>query len=162
MPRTVIPLLVAIMAFVGCSGPSASEGDASPPEQAPTISRCFLQVTTGEPMVVDRDTLKGPVDSLVVHLDITGELVNGRYDWLPQEKDHMTGSITGHLENGLVTALYTYQAEGTTGKMEVLFRLEDDGLRIGTGDMVEAQGYSVFRDPSKAIFGPLVPPVDCP
>lgn len=162
MPRTSIPLLVAILTSVGCSGPPASEGDASLREQAPTISRCFLQVTAGEPMVVDGDTLESPVDSLVVQLDITGELVNGRYEWLPQEKDHMTGSFTGHLENGLVTALYSYATEGISGKQEVLFKLEATGLRIGSGDMVEDQGFSVFRDPSKAVFGPLVPQVDCP
>jgi hypothetical protein len=162
MTRIAPPVLLAGLFMAGCTGQAPSEKETVLPEQAPTVSRCFLQVTAGDPIVVDGDTLERPVDSLMVHLDITGELVNGEYNWLPQEKDQMTGSFTGTLENGVVTALYTYAAEGMTGKQEVLFKLAEDGLHVGSGDMVVAQGISVFKDKSKVEYSPAVPEVPCP
>lgn len=162
LSRIAIPVLLASLALAACTGQAPSPANDALPEQAPTTSHCFLQVTDGEPLVADGDTLERPVDSLVIRLDITGELVNGEYKWLPQEKDQMTGSFTGSVENGVITALYTYTAEGMTGKQEVLFKLTGDGLRVGSGEQVEADGVFVFKDRSKAAFGPVVPEVPCP
>lgn len=162
MGRGACALLLAALLGVACSGTNAPQEAPQLAAQPPVQAKCFLQVTPGEPIVVDGDTLERPVDSLMIHMDLIGELVNGTYDFLPQETDPVQGSFTGTLENGLVTALFTYTTEGTTGKQEVLFRLEDGGLRIGNGEMTEAEGISVFKDKSKAAFGELVPESACP
>jgi hypothetical protein len=46
------------------------------------------------------------------------------------------------------------------GKQEVIFRLESNGLRIGSGEMT-GDSISVFKDKGNLEFGELVPKVDC-
>lgn len=164
MFRPCISFLIASILLMACddSGPAANDAAGLKIKEAPVnVSHCYLQVTTSPPVVSGTDTFPGTTDSLYVRLDILGELVNGVYNWLPGEKDSKTGSFTGTLENGTVTALYTYDAEGMTAKEEVLFKVEDSGLRIGTGELVESQGVWLFKDKSQAGFGTLVPEAPC-
>ncbi len=155
--------LVLLLAACGQTGPETKGGGkvTGPTEQPVNETHCYLQVTHGAPVVRDTGLAPGPVDSLYIRLDILGELVNGAYNWLPAEKDAMTGTFTGTLENGVVTALYTYRAEGAMAKQEILFKLVDRGLLVGSGDLVQDQGVWLFKDKSKAEYGEAVPEVDC-
>lgn len=164
MFRNIVSLLSACILLVACGTPDPATKDtahANTQEKPVNVSHCYLQVTKAPPVVVDADTFPGTPDSLYVRLDILGELVNGVYNWLPGEKDSKTGSFTGTLENGTVTALYTYDSEGMTAKEEVLFKVESAGLRIGTGELVESEGVWLFKDKSKASYGDPVPEVPC-
>ncbi len=154
--------LGAILLLAACDPPhDAGLGPYPVKEQPANGSRCYLRRTLNPPMIADADTFPGTPDSLYIRLDVVGELANGVYDWIPGEKDSKTGTFTGTLENGLVTALYTYEAEGMTAKEEVLFKIEPDGLRIGSGELMESEGIWLFKDKSKAEFGPLVQAVAC-
>ena len=135
--------------------------DANAKGEAVMLTHCYLQVTKGAPRIQGRDTIPGSADSLYIRLDILGELVNGVYNWLPQEKDRMTGSFQGSIDDGVATAVYTYAAEGETGKQEVLFKVEDDQLRVATGEMEVSQGVTLFKDKSQVTYGEPIPEVDC-
>lgn len=124
-------------------------------------SHCYLQVTQGASRAEGKDTIAGPVDSLYIKMDVLGELVNGEYKWLPQEKDRKTGTFTGTLEDGIATVLLTYSAEGTSAREELLLKPEANGVRVGSGQMVESEGVWLFKDKSQAVFGELVPEVPC-
>lgn len=156
-------LLSAFLLLVACGspGPATKDTASNAKEELVNESHCYLQVTKTPSAVVGTDTFPGTPDSLYVRLDILGELVNGVYDWLPGEKDSKTGSFTGTLENGTVTALYTYDAEGMTAKEEVLFKVDDGGLRIGTGELMESEGVWLFKDKGLAVFGKPIPEVPC-
>jgi len=160
MRRTrILPWALALL-MGACQQGSPAGSDPGTPLQPTT--HCYILVTRGAPEMHGTSLVPGPVDSLDIRMDVLGELVNGVYNWLPQEKDAMTGTFTGTLENGLVTALYSYTAEGMTARQEVLFKLEEDGLRAGHGELVEREEVWVFKDRSLAEFGDLVPEVDCP
>lgn len=156
--RTLPWALALLLGACQQGGPAASDPD-TPVQPTP---HCYLLVTQGAPEMDGTDLAPGLVDSLYIRMDVLGELVNGVYNWLPQEKDAMTGTFTGTLENGLVTAVYSYTAEGMTARQEVLFKLEENGLRTGHGELVELEEVWVFKDRSLAEFGDLVPEVDCP
>lgn len=125
------------------------------------VSHCYLQVTTGAARASGTDTIPGPVDSLWISMDVVGELVNGEYRWLPAEKDRKTGTFTGTLENGVVTALLTYTAEGMNAKEEILLRPEAGGVRVGSGELARSEGVWLFKKKELATYGDLVPEVPC-
>ena len=160
-----IAFIAATSLLLGSCGQPESTGRAagentvtSHPENE---SHCYLQVTKGAPAVHGTDTIPGAVDTLSIKLDVLGELANGTYNWHPQEKDRKSGSFTGTLENGTVTALLTYTAEGITAKEEVLFKLETGGLRVGTGQLVQSEGVWLFKDKSQVSYGNPLREVPC-
>jgi hypothetical protein len=163
MVRALIPL-TAMLFFAAC-GPSEKKDrysiDANANGEPVMESHCYLRVTKGAPTIEGGDTIPGAVDSLYIRLDILGELANGEYNWLPEEKDPMTGSFQGSIADSVVTAVYTYTAEGETGKQEVLFRVEDGQLRVATGDMEESEGVYLFKDRSQVTYGGPIPEVAC-
>ena len=157
-------LTLLLLLFLSCGHSEKKDRysiDANAQGEPVMESHCYLQVTRGAARIEGADTIPGPVDSLYIRLDIFGELANGVYNWLPGEKDSKTGSFMGTLENGIVTALYKYDAEGMYAKEEVLFTVESGGLRIGTGELVESEGVWLFKDKSRAEFGELIPEVPC-
>lgn len=164
MVRPIATLLAVCCLLMACGTsdvPSKDALDANANGEPLNESHCFLQVTKGELRIMGQDTLPGPVDSLFIRMDILGELVTGVYNWAPQEKDHRTGSFQGTIADDVVTALYTYTAEGETAKEEVLFKLEDDRLRIGFGELHKTEDVWVITDRSQATYGDPIPEVDC-
>lgn len=155
-------LLLYVSLLAACTPPGVKTGNAGdkPPAQPANEAHCYLQLTQNPPMVVDADTFPGTPDSLYIHLDLVGDLANGVYNWLPGEKDQMTGTFVGNREGALITALYTYHAEGMTGKIEVIFRMEQGGMRVGQGEMT-GDSIQVFKDKSKVTFSELIPEVPC-
>ena len=164
IPRFV-PLVAGILLLTACgqAGPESKTraGETKPGKEPVNETHCYLQVTHGAPEVSDTGLAPGPVDTIYIRMDVLGELVNGVYNWLPEEKDAMTGTFTGTLEQGVVTALYTYNAEGETSKQEILFKLTDDGLRVGNGELVQDHGVWLFKNKSHAEYGEAIPEVDC-
>ncbi len=161
--RKLLPLAATLL-MLACGPGKTGAGDdgADIPEIPENRSHCYLLVSRGAPLVNDTGLAPGAVDTLYIRMDVLGELVNGTFNWLPQEKDSKRGSFKGTLENGVVTALYTYKAEGVAAKEEVLFKLVDGGLRVGHGELVLDQGVWLFKDKGHAQYGDLVPEVDCP
>jgi hypothetical protein len=120
----------------------------------------FYQYTAGSKELVVAPP--GAVDSMWLKVNVLGDLVNGTYRWQPQEKDAKMGSFTGTLENGTITALLSYEAEGRPGQEEMVMKVDSGGLRIGSGERVEEQGIWLFKDKGALAFGPLVPETTCP
>ncbi|MBZ0207034.1 MAG: hypothetical protein K8H89_11970 [Flavobacteriales bacterium] len=165
MNRPLVPLVALLLLLGACgqAGPDARGigGDTGTAEEPMHETHCYLQVTHGAPEVRDTGLVAGPGDSLFIRMDVLGELVNGVYKWLPLEMDAVTGTFTGTLENGVVTALYTYSSEGETAKQEILFKLAEGGLRIGNGELVQDQGVWLFKDKGQAEYGDAIPEVPC-
>lgn len=128
------------------------------------ISRdlCFLQVTIGEPRIVDQDTIPGATDSLSIQLHIEQDSVTGILDWLPEEKDKMKGSLKGKIAGNIIEAIYTYEAEGTTAKEEKIFKIQDNHIQMKVGELEEKQGVWVLKNKDSAAFGRPIPTVNCP
>lgn len=164
MSRHIVSVFAVCLLLMACGTadePSKDALDANTNGEPLNESHCFLQVTEGAARINGSDTLSGAVDSLFIRMDILGELVTGVYNWSPQEKDHRTGSFQGTIADDLITAVYTYTAEGRSAKEEVLFKLDNDQLRIGYGELREAEGVWVLVDRSQATYGDPIPEVDC-
>lgn len=107
-------------------------------EASSTQEHCFQNVTGN--------------DSLLVTLTIVGNDVTGTLRWLPAEKDKMVGTLNGLLQNDTITAIYSYQAEGTNAREEKIFHLTNDSLFIKHGELIDQNGTWVIKDKRTAQF----------
>jgi hypothetical protein len=87
-----------------------------------------------------------------VKLTIIGNDVSGTLRWLPSEKDKMVGTLDGTLQNDTITAVYSYQAEGTDAREEKILRLTPDSLFIQHGELVDQNGTWVLKNKRTAQF----------
>ncbi len=121
---------------------------------------CFLRVTRGEPIVTEEDTLP-VIDSLIIRLVIKNDSVAGVYNWLPSQKDRLTGSLKGTLKGDVVTAIHTYGAEGTTAREEKVMKIGADSIWIKHGELQEKEGVWVLEDKEAAQYTESAPKVNC-
>lgn len=85
--------------------------------------------------------LNTPEESTRVALFIEGNEVYGSKFWIPAGDVHgAEGTLTGTVEDGLITAVYQYLIEGSEQSEEVIFKLDGDSLLIGEGELVEGEG----------------------
>ncbi len=82
-----------------------------------------------------------PAESTRVALTIEGEEVYGIQIRQPGGEVHgARGSLTGKIRGGVIRALYEYSVEGSDQSEEVAFKLENDRLLVGEGELVEGEG----------------------
>jgi hypothetical protein len=163
--------LVAIGAFIGLTtacqvkDTAKQESDSTAVETITANTKqelCFVKVTEGKPIATEQGVAQRIVDSLVVHLTIEKDSVTGVLNWLPSMKDKMMGTLQGTIRDSVITAIYTYQAEGQTAKEEKIFKLEGEQIRLKSGELEEQNGIWVLKDKANVPYSESAPKVACP
>jgi hypothetical protein len=137
----------SLLLLVAC-GPSDKRSAVSDAIEAAAAQELCFQNITGS-------------DSLLVKLTIIGNDVSGTLRWLPAEKDKMVGTLDGTLQNDTITAIYSYQAEGTDAREEKILRLTPDSLFIQHGELVDQNGTWVLKNKRTAQFTEAAAKTDC-
>jgi hypothetical protein len=160
-----------VVALVLCAcGNNNTAADSTPQDTALSSQTIHTNVTdtivTGaKPVNLNgcyQMTLKRDTASLQLTMQdstVTGTL---QYHWY--ERDANDGTLQGVLRNDTIYADYTFRSEGMTSVREVVFKIQDDTLVEGFGELTEQQGKVVFRDRSKLQFQNAYPfiKVACP
>jgi hypothetical protein len=137
----------SLLLLAAC-GPSEKRSAVSDALEASSTQELCFQNITGN-------------DSLLVHLTIIGNDVTGTLRWLPAEKDKMVGTLDGTLQNDTITAVYAYQAEGSSAREEKILRLTTDSLFIQHGELVDQNGTWVIKNKYTAQFTEAAVKIDC-
>ena len=92
-----------------------------------------------------------------VSFEITenGSKIKGNLTFAYAEKDKNSGSFIGKLNDNILLGKYTFQSEGTESVREVAFKIEDDKLIEGYGDLNE-EG-TAFKDAANLNFTSKMP-----
>lgn len=122
-----------------------------------------------QPAVPNNITLPGEMcfqyivqrDTVTMQLFIHDSAVNGNLVYNMYEKDDNRGTFKGILKEEIIKAEYSYMSEGTTSVREVMFKLKDNILTEGYGDMEEVAGKFIFKDPAHVKFTQAFNKVDC-
>ncbi|MDR2281553.1 MAG: hypothetical protein LBE37_00010 [Sphingobacterium sp.] len=61
-------------------------------------------------------------------------------------KDRNVGKINGTLKDSLITGDYSFVSEGVPSVRQVVFRVTDQGLVEGYGEIEESNGKMIFSD----------------
>lgn len=77
------------------------------------------------------------------------------YDWA--EKDRNSGSFEGILENGKIIGTYTFLSEGIQSTREVVFKIKENELVEGYGEVTSMGNKVTFNDKSTLDFSKSLP-----
>lgn len=75
-----------------------------------------------------------------------GDSVVGKYSYHLNGRDENNGTIKGVIKDNLLIADYDFMSEGIKSIRQVVFKMEDDSLLEGYGDVIEKDGKVVFID----------------
>ncbi len=99
-----------------------------------------------------------------VQLVISGNIVTGKMDWVPYEKDSARGTLRGYKnEAGELDLLFNYMIEGNQQTETKIMKIDNDKLLIKHGELLDAKndGNLVYKDISQAEFTETLEKVDC-
>lgn len=120
------------------SEPSATNNIATNNNQnsqaTPILSGCYLHV-------LKRDTL-------ALNLQQTGNTVSGKLSFDNFEKDGSSGPVTGTIDKDTVKLIYSFQSEGMHSVMEVYFKIVDNALIHGIGEVATKSDTTYYADPA--------------
>ncbi len=95
-------------------------------------------------------------DVYTVHIvSQEGKAVSGNLSFKNYEKDSSSGTFVGTYENSILLADYTFNSEGMTSVMQVIFKKVDSGFVRGYGP-VDTEGTR-FSDLSAIIYDQTSP-----
>ncbi|MEP6845140.1 MAG: hypothetical protein ABI861_04025 [Panacibacter sp.] len=101
-------------------------------------------------------------DIVNMKLFIKDSIAYGNLTYNFLEKDDNKGTFKGSLHNEIIKADYTYMSEDTTSVREIVFRLHDNILTEGYGEMTEVNNKFIFKDSTKVQFTQDYKAVECP
>lgn len=102
-------------------------------------------------------------NTIYMHLKKEADKVTGNLEYAYSEKDSNTGTFDGTIKNDILIAMYTFTSEGTKSRREVAFRIKDNTLIEGYGEVTEQDSTVKFKNPDKLVFNSDMPltKVDC-
>lgn len=105
-------------------------------------------------------------DTAYTTLTIRDNAVSGPLVYKWYQKDWNQGEVSGRLEGNIIRGDYRFMSEGIESVREVIFKLENDRLIEGYGQLDERNSKVIFRNPSQVTFpegerGIVFHKVDC-
>ncbi|MBW3519647.1 hypothetical protein [Flavobacterium sp. NKUCC04_CG] len=88
-------------------------------------------------------------DEISLFFTRSGDSLIGKLEYHLNEKDQNIGTIKGIIKNDVLIADYDFMSEGIKSTRQVVFKMEDDSLLEGYGDVIEKDGKVVFADPNQ-------------
>ena len=91
-------------------------------------------------------------DTMLLHLNTTGQEVTGNLTYNFYEKDDNQGTLRGTMHGDTLLADYTFMSEGTESVRQVAFLKKADGFVEGYGDAEDLAGKMVFKNTAALDF----------
>ena len=105
---------------------------------------------------------KGPgKDQAAIEINQDNNDITGFFSRVPDEKDGAYGILKGINLKGLILAEYSYTIEGSIQTEDVQFRSENETLIEGIGELIDAKGKLIFKNPDGIEWGDVYTKTDC-
>ncbi len=122
MKQTIIAGVIIVL--VGVLGYMWMKKDTTPVVQTTSVIGCYVARTNGNKDVY---TLNVKTQQ--------GENISGALAFKNFEKDSSSGTFSGTYKDDILLADYTFQSEGMTSVMQVIFKKSGDDFVRGYGDV---------------------------
>lgn len=111
-----------------------------PPQNktTPDLSGCYLRV-------LKRDTL-------ALSIQQSGQMISGKLSFDNFEKDGTTGAVTGTIDHETLKLIYNFQSEGMHSVMEIYFKIEDNALVHGVGEVAVKSDTTYYANPKEITY----------
>lgn len=131
-------LFLFIVAISACN--ASKDNDSETTVQRPPISTIASLTPGCYQMVVDKD-------SAIFKMDIQGDSVTGLLQYNRFEKDDNVGNFVGKADSNKVVGWYKFQSEGVVTVRQVIFKIVDNKLAEGYGDVAATADTAYFTYP---------------
>ena len=91
-------------------------------------------------------------DTAFLKLNADKETITGTLFYKRFEKDKSTGTLVGTFNRNILKTWYTYQSEGKTSVREIYFKIINNQLTEGYGDLGQKNDSIYFKYPSTLNF----------
>lgn len=134
--------LIAVALFSACETYTKEDtideasmvNDARKIDSTSDIAGCYRGV-------LERDTVY-----FVMQHDSAAKSVNGDLTFINFQKDSRKGTFAGKLTDSLISGYYSYQSEGQRTVEQRVFKLQNNELLQGYGDVSNRNDTIVFKD----------------
>jgi hypothetical protein len=92
------------------------------------------------------------LDTATMRLNVVDSFVTGDLSYHWHAKDHNDGSIKGVIRDSLIIADYTFRSEGMLSVRQVAFKIRDNTMIEGYGELDTRTDTVRFKDPNKLNF----------
>jgi len=144
----IVLVIIIIGIFVYYKTKPASINEGTPIVTEDSIKGCYIA------------RLANDVYTLTI-LSQSGESFEGKLSFKNFEKDSSSGTYKGTYKNGILLGDYSFNSEGGTSVMQVIFKKSENGFVRGYGDTImldkarninEAQDGPRFADLNKITY----------
>lgn len=139
MKKSLLFTAICALVLAGCKKEAAGQTTPETVSEKPAIEECYKGI-------LKEDTI---AMTLVIK---DNEITDGALSYHLFEKDKNEGTLKGEIKGDTLFADYTFMSEGTQSVREVAFLKEGGSYIEGYGDMKEAAGKMIFKDPKKLKF----------
>lgn len=142
--KNLLILSLFVLGFAACKNEGTSGKDAGNTAGGtalvvPGVPMCYL-MTEGQ-------------DSTWVRFVIeSNDSLRGSYDWIPWQKDGARGALYGKRTGDNLHVMYDYTIEGSSQKEDKVFRMEEDKLMEGEGELEDRNGVLYLKDPANVKY----------
>lgn len=151
MDKSINKVFFLVILFAaGCNSESNSENSAAPANVESNSTDKNPDAVTANISGCYASNVKK--DSALLKLTISGTNVTGELSYHLYEKDNNSGTIKGSVKSNLIVANYTFQAEGMTSLRQVVFKMNNDTLVEGFGDIMMKGDTAEFKNISALQF----------
>lgn len=136
----------AVVALTACNGSTNSKESSNITHVNDSINSpanlATLDISGCYQLVIQKDTA-------LMQITRTGDSVSGHLTYKRFEKDSNDGDFTGKvIPNGEVVVWYKFQSEGALSVRQSVFKIKEDALAEGYGDVSSQHDTVVFKFPT--------------
>ena len=155
-------IALPIVLFFACSNNAAPEVQEPSSETVHTNGNDTI-ITSATPVILNgcyQMTMKK--DSASLQIEVKDSLVTGTLKYNLYQKDRNNGTIKGKIKDDLIIADYEFSSEGMTSTREVVFKIKDDSLWPGFGNVSENNNGVVFENINTLQYDSIHPFIKIP
>ncbi len=132
MYQKLSSILISLILSVSCNTGEKKDSQTDDTNKKSSPLNCYLYASAGD-----------TIQLKLIHIGdaITGTLVYGY-----KEKDKNRGTIQGRMRGNLFVADYTFQSEGVQSVRQVAFKMEENSIIEGYGDIYSENGKVQFKN----------------
>lgn len=171
-------IIFSLSLLAACNKTDAPETNIHEPSGVPIVNLETVESNQIKTDIVRLDNVKSNTakdgvycfrkvlnkDVIDVQLNIAGDAVTGKMNWLPYEKDSARGTLKGQLNRaGELELLYDYMIEGNQQTETKIVKIEGEKLMLKVGELLDPNndGHLIYKDVNQAKYLEILERVDC-
>ena len=146
--KNIALLLVILFSAIQCKNKEAEKVE-NPKIETPVVNEIKLN---NDCYVYDANGSK-----IILEITNSTNEISGNLDYQLKEKDSNKGTFKGTLTNDILLLNYIFQSEGKESSREIAFKVKDNQLIEGFGEIVTEGTNAKFKDVKTLDFSSTMP-----